>query len=90
MDIEIDSDLFESMRELQAACSTCNKREQAIDLVDACIEAGRNTKAGILGTLGLLGRNMSHARLVLAKSTGNGTSRHRWSCDSDGVYRRHP
>ena len=90
MDIEIDNDLIESLRELRAACSTCNKHEQAIVLIDACIDAGRNTKDGILGTLGLLGCNLTHARLLLAKSTGNAPARHRWSCDSDGVYRSHP
>lgn len=90
MNSEIDDALIESLRELQAACSTCNKHEQAIVLIDACIEAGRNTKDGILGTLGLLGWNMAHARLLLAKSTGNAPTRHRWSCDSDGVYRSHP
>ena len=74
-----DDDLIESLRELLAACSTCNKHEQAIVLIDACIEAGQNTKAGILGTLGLLGWNMAHARVLLVKSTGNAPTRHRWS-----------
>ena len=88
MDTENDT-FIESLRELQAACCTCNQHEQVIVLIHACIEAGRNTQGPILDTLDRLGWNMQHARLLLKKSTGNLPALHLWSRDADGVYRSH-
>ena len=86
-----ENDAFiEGLRDLRAACDTCNKHEQVIVLIHACIDSGRNTKGRILDALDRLGWNMQHARLLLDKSTGNLLALHRWSRDADGVYRSHP
>ena len=79
----------ESLRALQRACQYCNKHDQAIVLISACIDAGYDTHGRILGALHALGWNLRHAAIVLIKSAGSNPAIHRWQRDDHGVYRNH-
>ena len=82
--------LLADLRALEIACGTgANKNERVIVLIHACIHAGCNTKGAIQQALGLLGWNVSHALIILSKSTGNNPTLYRWRRDEAGIYTNH-
>ena len=80
----------DSLHDLQRACASCNRHDQAIVLIEACIEAGYNTQGRIHSILHALGWNLRHAQIILVKSAGSNPAIHRWQRDEHGVYCNHP
>jgi len=85
-----DDAFVASLRALQEACVYCNKHDQAIVLIHACIDAGYDTHGRILGALHAIDWNPRHAAIVLTKSAGGNPAIHRWQRDEHGIYRNHP
>lgn len=82
---------LEGLRALDRACGPAiSKPDRVIVLIHACIEGGFDTKERILQVLQRMDCNMTHARIILSKSTGGNPSRHRWERDESDTYRNHP
>ena len=72
---------YEALGKLKASCGS-NKNDQADMLIIACIEAGRDQKSSIIGTLVRLDLNRGHVARRLDEGIGN-----LWRMDAEGEYR---
>lgn len=79
-----EPDPFKSLQHvLDTFASGCNRHEQLILMIEACIGEGINTASQIIGTLKLLGFNAQHIGMALNDLN---PIAHRWQRSEDGVY----
>ncbi|WBY16517.1 hypothetical protein PF049_13155 [Erythrobacteraceae bacterium WH01K] len=69
--------------------SKCNKPDQVVALIKACIESGIDKGPEIVSTVSGLGLDKRYVGLILNKSAGRNPERHEWVRGADGRYRVH-
>lgn len=68
---------------------TCNKHDQVICLIQACIDEGVDTRKGLVDELTSLGYNRAHVIVILNEQAGVNPERCRWWRDEPGRYHLH-
>lgn len=83
-----DAVMFERLRDLKRACgSGTGLHDQAIVMINACIDEGLDTRSRLVAAMKQLGFSPAHVAITLNKAAGCNPERHRWSQDEAGRYR---
>ncbi len=79
---------LEALRDMLAA-DGCNKADQVITLIKACIEDGITAGPEILSTVSGLGFNEKYVGIQLSKNAGRNSEQSFWVRTAEGPYQLH-
>lgn len=79
---------LEDLRDELVACG-CNRNDQAVILIQACIESGIDEGTDIVRTVAALGLHKASVGAQLGHNTGRNPARHLWFKTDQGRYRLH-
>lgn len=71
---------------LEMLPAECNKHDQALVLIEACLDQGIDTRKGIIAALVELGFDYRHVAILLNEHAGTNPERHSWRRDETGRY----